>query len=393
MKHFNRLFFLFTFSFYTLTVTAQWQPKSSGVTSGVIHCFIESSGVLFAGGNKAGIYSSEDNGNTWILSNTGVSARDEILCFGKNSSGLFAAQDTIYFCNNNGASWSAVNTDGKNTWSLAFLSDTVFAPSFNGGVRMSPDNGATWTWVNTGLPTTDNIASIISSGNILFVATYNNGVYMSSDAGVSWSAVNNGLQSPYAAYEIVRNGTQLYVATNDGLYTSTNNASLWTKVTSTKIGSITFVGNTMIANAGYGKVVRSTDGGLTWTDFTTGIDTTYTYGIAGFYPTSTYVYCGIEGGTVPIYRINRSEVLSVQKPEPNLICSAYPNPFNSTFTLNFDITTKCKIQVENMLGEKVYESDFTGWSSTIDLDGISSGVYNLRIVNTQNAITKKLIKN
>lgn len=317
MKQFNDFYFIVILSLVTLTVNAQWTPSFTGNNSGITHCFIEIPGGILSGGNGLGIYLSMNNGNNWIASNTGIVSGSEILCFGKNSAGIFAGSDSlIYFSSDNGTSWTIVN-NSKNVFGLAFMTDTVFGATIGNGIIMSPNNGLTWFSLNNGLPN-NSVYSILAKGNKLYAGTFN-GVYVSSNSGSSWTSINNGLPSSIIIRCLETDGVNIYAGTtslssqSNGMYISSNNGTSWVQVTSgispiSFVMGITNVGNVMFAGAGMAGVYRSLNNGQSWYNYNIGLPILGTFGAGNFYETTSFVFCGIEHGGGSIYKINKDSI-------------------------------------------------------------------------------------
>ncbi|RMG47402.1 MAG: hypothetical protein D6718_03755 [Acidobacteria bacterium] len=174
---------------------------------------------------------------------------------------------------------------------------------FGIGLLRSTDGGATWEPRNgTGGQTLEDISSFASivvdprdsnhivtggrhrgcsSGN-----SYYSGVYTTNDAGLTWTKRLSGV----SVYEIQQDPQVRDIwwsATNQGIWKSTDNAVTWTKQTASGLPS-TDTGRTELAIApSDGNVVyalfasgpsggaefwRTTDGGASWTQMSTGSD-------------------------------------------------------------------------------------------------------------------------
>ena len=76
-------------------------------------------------------------------------------------------------------------------------------------------------------------------------------------------------------------------------------------------------------------------------------------------------------------------------------CVIYPNPANRTITVRVpsNNSEEHKITIVNMLGEMVYQSELIAGQSekTIDLPGISEGIYQLIATSATNRFTQKLL--
>jgi hypothetical protein len=89
------------------------------------------------------------------------------------------------------AQWVATNGPfGGPVTCFALRGTTLFAGTKNSGVFSSPDSGATWKPISSGLPNKQiNIVAAIDS--TLIVGTWD-GLFMSDDNGTSWMPMNNG---------------------------------------------------------------------------------------------------------------------------------------------------------------------------------------------------------
>ena len=340
---------------FTLTSHSQWISKSNGLNSGVTHCFVETPAGLLSGGNGDGIFISNDFGDSWTSSNSGIVPGSEILCFGKHTAGIFAGSDSlIYFSNNNGASWNIVNNSGYAVFAFALLNDTVFAATRGGGVVMSTDTGVSWTSTNTGI-TTLSVLAIIAKGNLLFAGTENDGIFKSSNSGITWTPVDSGLLMPMDIRCLETDGMNIYAGTTSfsasakGMFISSNDGAFWTQVTSgisptAFINTIRSIGNTLLTGIS-SDVYRSLDSGASWSGFNNGLPIVGAFGVAAFYATTNYVFCGIESGIIgSVFRIDKMSVLPVNEiKKENVTISFYPNPAGKVVTLSLSAWIKGEI--------------------------------------------------
>ena len=395
----------FVFLCFALTSHAQWISKSSGLNSGVTHCFVETPAGLLSGGNGDCVFVSNDFGDSWTPSNAGIVPGSEILCFGKHSAGIFAGSDSlIYFSNNNGVSWTIVNNSGNAVFAFAFLNDTVFAATRGGGVLMSTDTGASWTGVNSGI-TTWSVLAIVAKGNLLFAGTENEGIFKSSNSGASWTPVDSGLLMPIDIRCLETDGVNLYAGTTGfitsakGMFISSNDGAFWTQVTSgisttAFINTIRSIGNALLTGM-YSDVYRSLDSGASWSAFNNGLPIVGAFGVADFYATTNYVFCGIEGGfSGSVFRIDKTTVLPVNEiRKENGSISVYPNPANSEFTLSLDNWSHGEIalSVYDCKGSLVRKSTHLNQDKiVIDTRALSTGLYYFHLESDKQRATGKL---
>jgi hypothetical protein len=174
--------------------------------------------------------------------------------------------------------------DGSEVVSLAIdpqTPSTLYAGG-GSGVRLSTDDGATWSAINTGFPDNAFVRSLAidphtPSTLYAFYAGTDSGVFKSTDSGASWSAViNNG-------HRISANALAIDPVTPSTLYAG-----------------------------GWGGVVQSTDSGASWTTVNTGlpgfVTTVTTLAIDPVMPSTLYAglfQCGAGCGA-PVYRSTNS---------------------------------------------------------------------------------------
>ena len=72
--------------------------------------------------------------------------------------------------------------------------------------------------------------------------------------------------------------------------------------------------------------------------------------------------------------------------------SAYPNPVkNAQLTVSTSSTDLKNVTIFNVLGRKVFSQNFSSMNKTMDVSGIASGVYILKVTEGNSTSTKKLI--
>ena len=256
---------------------AQWQ-KLSGPTTSVPYCFTSRPGKIYLG-TTAGIYYSNDNGNSWIE----FPHNDNYAGFPK---ALEATTDALYMTTysaslgrdimlrtyDEGQTWERVlifdygniNNDwvGKDILVLGdtilcYLNDAgmtsvdngesfflnalstgggvydyggywpfkgyVYAMTGSGAVIKSPDNGVNWIF-SFYVPGGGYCLAAI--GNKLF-AGGSGGLYSTGD-GINWDTIKN-VNFEYTS-RVFGEGQSVYVICNDGVYNSNDGGIIWAKV-------------------------------------------------------------------------------------------------------------------------------------------------------------------
>ena len=158
-------------------------------------------------------------------------------------------------------------------------SSTVYAGTDGGGIFKSSDGGQSWAAANSGLTDPDlNVVAIApSSPETLYVGTDGSGVFKSTDGGQTWSAINTGVTyrdiralavHPANSNIIYAGGTFLFKSINGGESWQTVNCDL-PPLRCSSIRSLAIAPTnpeTVYVGAASFGILRSTDGGQTWTD-------------------------------------------------------------------------------------------------------------------------------
>ncbi len=291
-----------------------WMPLCNGLPAGVsVTKFMNKDTFLFAGTSYwsltgKGVFRSNDNGNTWVPKNNGIEVSPTgyftdlyITGFAKTSAYIYTStyQNGIFRSSDNGDTWvsifSAYNEDSslfRQIYSICSIGEYLFAGGTSGlqqnGIFRSADQGATWSLFTTGFPSGCVIYEMISSNSNLFART-SHGYYWSPVNGEFWVAILNGVTTPNGAANgaISADGSVLYASTYDGsegprTYKSVDNGSNWVNLPTMSsyyvqallnFGETVFaghIGNYGISTNG-GGVLRSLDGGTSWTSASTGL--------------------------------------------------------------------------------------------------------------------------
>ncbi|MDO9578708.1 MAG: hypothetical protein Q7J16_12560 [Candidatus Cloacimonadales bacterium] len=333
-------------------------------------------GFLFIG-TECGVYRSIDNGNNWEhvgLENISVysmiiNSNDDIFV---GTGGYF----NIYISEDHGENWIPIheNIAPNNVIALFINSEgNIFAGSGGDyGLLRSTDNGGNWELILS-LSSCEAIYSICSnSEGILFAATTNfmgeGGVYRSLDQGDSWELIglNYHFLSSLAVNsndEIFAGGRGHYYQGIGGVYRSSDNGETWETLTNYfYVNDIALDSqNRIFIGCEYGAVWFSEDNGETWQfveselmpeeteiSFLTISDDDFVYAISYGGPTNN-VYRSLESTSVDDYVVRANEL-------PIKLCN-YPNPFNPSTTISFELNTETSENTElviyNLKGQKV----------------------------------------
>jgi photosystem II stability/assembly factor-like uncharacterized protein len=255
-------------------------------------------------------FKSTDGGSTWSPINSGLACVivNALAVDPQSSSTIYAATDTgVFKSTDGGITWNAANSGLRPSdfssptlspdFSLPVLAIDPQKPStlylgLNSGLFKSTDSGNTWA----GTPLTLAVGALMIDPTqpSTIYAGESNRVLKSTDAGNSWQPINTGLfifarsvqtdppSDPPPPFDVAAfavdpaNASTVYLSTvQHGAYKTTNGGASWSFIhngierISTR-ALLVDAKSTVYAGGG-GGVIRSTDGGVTWTALKAGL--------------------------------------------------------------------------------------------------------------------------
>jgi photosystem II stability/assembly factor-like uncharacterized protein len=315
--------------------------------------------VMYQVGLDSGVYKTVNGGLSWFPVNNGITykgafciaiapSNSNVLYMGTDQNG--ASNSGLYISTNAGASWTLSNSGIVET-SIGIQSIVVHPTNpaiaymcvFDGlvastnGVYKTTNYGATWVNSSNGL-TNKNILTLLinpKNSNVLYAgssfilpaSTGPSNIFKSFDGGATWNNFSNGLPTnaatgdPIRAFSMSTLDTSVILAalfandTAGGAYLTTNGGALWVKKSNGLVPLNTtgyllracsirpgtnnqfFMGMDGITHG----VWRSTNGGNSWNDFSSGaLLNTYLVRALAFktYPDTT-LYAGLALTTIP----------------------------------------------------------------------------------------------
>ncbi len=167
---------------------------------------------------------------------------------------------------------------------------TWYAGSATGGIWKTIDGGSSWQWLTPNISNlaTSTLAMAESNHNVIYAGSgegfgllggvIGSGVFKSTNRGNTWTLLTS-TESFDEVNRIIISPTDenlVLVATNGGIYRTTNGGISWTKVYSAVIQDLKATpGNFAIQYATQNRlgVIKSTDGGITWSPSKLGMST------------------------------------------------------------------------------------------------------------------------
>jgi photosystem II stability/assembly factor-like uncharacterized protein len=254
---------------------AGWTLLNSGLPTTSISSVIADGKHLYAG-THSGVYLLAPNGECWTPINAGL-AKLPVSSIVRVGNAIYAGTSFggVFRSTNNGDDWVPNNSgiqydDYINVHALAAIGDTVFA-SASSGFYFSTENSDNWSKLDS----SPGAITLISSGSTLFAGTYENGVRFSTNSGRSWTHFKfSPSEEVLNIYSLAAKGNEVFAGALEGVLLSTNNGVDWThigfNIEDIDVYALALCGNTIFAGTDTG-VFLSTDGGFGWTSVTSGI--------------------------------------------------------------------------------------------------------------------------
>ena len=191
---------------------------------------------------------------------------------------LVAVGDDVYGTTENSAIWKSTNggafaalpSGSKNWWGITACGSDLYASVYGGSIWKSTDDGANWTDLVTG---NKNWGGMTSVGTDVYAAVYNGSIWKSTDGGANWTdlvtgskywrALTSAGRDIYGTVSTGAGSGSIWKSTNGSAFVNLGATSLW-------YHGITSIGNDLYVVVYGGSIWKSSDGGVSWTDLSTG---------------------------------------------------------------------------------------------------------------------------
>lgn len=218
----------------------------------------------FSGAFWGNLYSSTDDGVTWVQKNAPLDPVFFDIDKLANGNLVGSGSYGLYTADKDGISW--VQRMDAEIASHIFVSKNgvVYAGTRPNGLMISRNDGISWSHPS-GLNSAYFSSFGESSNGRIFASAsaYIDGIYYSDDAGNNWTYISPFTY--YGAYDFITKGDSIYAATEGGVYKSDDNGINWKRLSYEPIKKFELAPNGDLVGVNrYRGINISTDNGKNW---------------------------------------------------------------------------------------------------------------------------------
>jgi len=369
-----------------------WTSNLSGLKEFDICSMTITGKHIFVGDGAEGIFLSTDNGSSWNSRNEGLEYKRIFSLFAKDSLIFAGCYKHLYLSYDYGEHWSDKSNGLNDSTVNCFtrIGDSIYVGT-GYGIFLSTDNGENWISKLNGLNNEDFLSLDHNKGFFCTGTANGNGVYVSSDYGNSWT--KKSLGNTASVYSILIDDTLIIAGTgSQGVFISSDKGDTWTQrkegLKDCWVESLKLIDNTLFVGTLDGACT-TTDFGLNWLYPGTELNTTFVH---AFDYNDEYVFAATNGNGV--FRAKRKDII-LDVEDLTFFSHKFritPNPANDYIRININSDNNYNgsqfVEIYNQLGEKVLSS-FIGTNYEINISTLTPGIYIIKCKSMSSIFVKQ----
>lgn len=375
-----------------------WIPRNNGLKSALVRDLLLEDEYFYCIAYGAGLFRSTDEGLSWENINGSINNVYFNSIFRSGTGLMFTgANNKIYTSTDNGDTWIFSADFPANSFTEN-SAGYIFVAAMGFGIYRTTNSGMSWENINNGI-TYQSIMQIEINSEDEVYALYPDLFYKSTDNGDSWNLISTGLAGEFRSFAI-DHADDIYLGGTTGVFKSTDRGTNWEKISGlTSITELTVTPDRFFAIK-YDSVFYSINGGIDWNTLGTGTE--------GFHPATLkissdqFAYLGTEGSGIYKYDLSQLPLeinsSSDKIPDDYTLAQNYPNPFNPSTTIEYSVPEGniVKIEMFDALGSlvKVLMNQYKqkgNYSITLDASDLPSGVYFYKLTAGKAMLVKKAV--
>jgi photosystem II stability/assembly factor-like uncharacterized protein len=287
---------------------------------------------------------------------------------------------------NAGVTWTSLSITSSTLRFVYFYNDTLgFIAGVGGLIKRTTDGGTTWATVSSG--TTQQLSSVFfTSATTGYASGFGGTIIKTTNGGLNWTSVSSGVTSPLGIIQFTSASNGIVIGDGDLIRQSSNSGSTWTATSNPSNGNVLtgmdfinstegfIIGGSVGANTGI--ILKSINGGNTWTSFTPGSSRLTK---VDFVNANVAYAVGLDG-TILKYSSN----VGIGETDPDKITFInYPNPFSFSTTIDlssYNFVKNGSLEIFSVTGQTVRKIELNQFQNvSIDKGNLSPGTYFYRV--------------
>ena len=359
------------------SVPAQWTAIPTGTNDELEALIILGDNDYLVAGEAGAAFRTTDGGSTWstVVGLGNETIRDFIRL---DAQVLLGASDRyVVRSADNGDSWTTITVPAPDDLhAFARTGETVLAVGRDGGIVRSDDLGLTWSAQASGASERLFCAWAFDASNMM--AAGRDGVGVRTTNGLTWAPIDLPGSDDWDDMRFFPTAVNVgLMAGEDGaLLRSSDGGSTWTPTsTGTTMGltaiAITNAGDAIITGT-TGTAIRSNDLGVSWSVMTSPVSASLNNVDA---QGSTVVACGVDGTVLKL-----GGAVGIEDPMPASDLHLWPLPAQEVLNIHGDdLIGPVGVGIFGPDGKAVAHYTLRGGERSLDISGLSSGQYQMLV--------------